>query len=104
MVFGIEEAYRFEAHLAAKDGGELPVATCPECGEETCVFSEGGCAICDFEMPDDATCAVCGEKLTLDDLGEGTVSAVIIVKSPRKTASRGNDPKFRDSVRICQLD
>ena len=70
--FGIEEAYGFEAHLAAKDGGEPPVGTCPECGEETYVISEGGCAICGFEMPDDATCAVCGEKLTLDDLGEVT--------------------------------
>ena len=60
-----------DTYVAATDGGEPPVGTCPECGEETYVFSEGGCALCGFELPEDATCAVCGERLTLDDYDEG---------------------------------
>jgi transcription elongation factor Elf1 len=71
MVAGVEEVNGVDAYIAAKDGGEPPVGTCPECGEETYVFSEGGCALCGFDMPDDATCAVCGEQLTLDDYEEG---------------------------------
>lgn len=72
MAAGVEEAYSAEAYSAAVDGGEPPVGTCPECGEETYIFSAGGCALCGFEMPDDATCAICGEALTLDDYQEGS--------------------------------
>ena len=71
MVAAIEEANGVDAYLAATDGGEPPVGNCPECGEETYVFAEGGCALCGFDMPADATCAVCGEQLTLDDYEEG---------------------------------
>ena len=71
MVAAVAEAYAADAYIAMTDGGEPPVGTCPECGEETYVFSEGGCALCDFELSDDARCALCGERLTLDDYEQG---------------------------------
>lgn len=72
MVAAIDEAYGADAYIAMTDGGEPPVGTCPECGNETYVFSEGGCALCGFDMPDDAACAICGERLTLDDYEMGS--------------------------------
>lgn len=72
MVAGIDDAYGAEAHIAAKDGGEPPVGSCPKCGEETYVFVEGGCALCGFDMPDDAQCVVCDEPLTLEDYEGGS--------------------------------
>lgn len=72
MIAGIEEACGAEAHSAAKDGGEPPVETCPECGEETYIFAAGGCALCGFDMPDDARCAVCEEPLTLENYEDGS--------------------------------
>ncbi len=72
MVAAVEEANSAEAYLAAKDGGEPAVGNCPECGEETYVFSEGGCTLCGFDLPDSATCAVCSQRLTLDDYQDGS--------------------------------
>ncbi len=53
--------------MAVKDGGDPPIETCPECGEETYVLAEARCAACDFEIPADATCAVCGAGLSAYD-------------------------------------
>lgn len=72
MVASIDDAYGAEAYIAATQGGEPPVGSCPECGEETFIFSEGGCALCGFDMPDDALCAVCHEPLTLEDYEDGS--------------------------------
>jgi predicted RNA-binding Zn-ribbon protein involved in translation (DUF1610 family) len=71
IVAGIGSATAGEAYMAVKDGGEPPVGTCPECGEDTYVFGDGCCASCGFEMPDDAECGICGEPLSLEDYAEG---------------------------------
>lgn len=71
LVQGVAASTFAETYLAMTDGGEMPVGTCPECSEEAYVFSEGGCAVCGFGMPDDAECAVCGESLSFNDYGEG---------------------------------
>ena len=71
LVQGIAAANFAEAYEAMTGGGDMPVGTCPECSEEAYVFSEGGCAVCGFGMPDGAACAVCGESLSLDDYEEG---------------------------------
>jgi len=65
-----DAAFGAEAHMAVKDGGEPPIETCPECGEETYVVAESRCAACDFEVPEDATCAVCNEHLSAYDYSE----------------------------------
>ena len=70
IVAGVATANAAEAYSAAKDGGEDPVGTCPDCGEDTYVFADSKCAHCGFEMPDDAEC-MCGERLTLEDYAEG---------------------------------
>jgi hypothetical protein len=56
--------------MAVKDGGEPPISTCPECGEETYVVEELRCAACDFALPDDATCTVCGDALSAEGCHE----------------------------------
>ena len=68
---GVESTTASEAYIAAKDGGEPPVGTCPECGEDTYVFTDGCCANCGFEMPEGARCSICSEHLSLEDYAEG---------------------------------
>jgi hypothetical protein len=65
-----DEVFGDEAHMALKDGGERPIESCPECGEKTYVLAESRCAACDFEVPEDATCAVCGSPLSAYDYAE----------------------------------
>lgn len=71
IIKAVEAANFHDAYLAATEGGETPVGTCPECGNDTYVFGQGGCAFCGFGMPCDASCIICGEALTLDDYEEG---------------------------------
>jgi hypothetical protein len=70
LSIAFEEAFGAEAHMAVKDGGEAPIDTCPECGEETYVLAEARCAACDFEVPEDATCAVCSASLSAWEYAE----------------------------------
>lgn len=70
LSLAFEETFGVEAHIAVKDGGEPPIDTCPECGEETYVFGEARCAACDFGVPEDATCAICHEHLSAEDYAE----------------------------------
>jgi hypothetical protein len=70
MAPALEDAFAGESFIAAKDGGDPPIGECPECWAETYIFEEGQCAACDFEMPDDATCAVCHDTLSLQDYRE----------------------------------
>lgn len=65
-----DETFGGEAHIAVKDGGEPPISTCPECSEETYVLEEGRCAACDFALPEDAACAVCGTGLSAEEYYE----------------------------------
>jgi hypothetical protein len=70
LSLAFDETFGIESHVAVKDGGEPPIETCPECGEETYVVAETRCAACDFELPEDATCAVCGNGLSPEDYVE----------------------------------
>jgi hypothetical protein len=65
-----DETFGGEAHIAVKDGGEPPISTCPECSEETYVLGEGRCAACDFALPEDATCVICGNGLSAEEYYE----------------------------------
>lgn len=60
--------------LAAKDGGNDPLDTCPECGEAAYVCGEETCLACGFELGDPGECFVCGEPLGLEDYGENLCS------------------------------
>jgi hypothetical protein len=64
------EAFAGEAFAAAKDGGDAPIELCPECGLATYVVAESRCAACDFEVPDGAACAVCGNGLSAEEYSE----------------------------------
>ena len=70
LSLAFDSAFGAEAHIAIKDGGEPPIETCPECGEETFVVAEACCAACDFDVPEDATYAVCGVGLSAHDYAE----------------------------------
>jgi len=58
------------SYLAAKDGGNDPLDSCPECGGYTYVQSEEMCLACGFELGDAGECLVCGGSLGLEDYGE----------------------------------
>jgi hypothetical protein len=68
----LREEFAGEIYMAAKDGDTAPFETCPECGDETYVIEEEVCSSCGFSMPDDATCAVCGDRISIADYGECT--------------------------------
>jgi hypothetical protein len=63
----VESHYAGESFAAAKGECEEPLEDCPECSRHTYVTDQAGCALCGFEMPDDAECAVCGEPLSVED-------------------------------------
>jgi len=71
MVAAVEELTSWEAYIAVTDGGEAPVADCPQCMEETYIFEQGGCALCGYSVAEGAQCAVCGERLSPHDFAEG---------------------------------
>ena len=55
--------FDFDNYRAAKDGGEGPLQTCPECGLDTYVLSEEeGCAWCELVLDD--KCGRCSTSLT----------------------------------------
>ncbi|HEV2575458.1 MAG TPA: hypothetical protein VGU72_27235 [Beijerinckiaceae bacterium] len=70
LSLAFEETFGAESHMAVKDGGEPPITTCPECSEETFVVEEARCASCDFVLPEDAACAICGNGLSAEEYYE----------------------------------
>lgn len=67
----VEKHLAWAAHVAAKDGGEQPLETCPECERETYIVNEGRCANCGFEL-EETSCLCCGAQVTVDDYRYGT--------------------------------
>ncbi len=57
-------------HMAVKDGEDPPIDSCPECGHETYVLEERQCAACDFSVPEEASCCVCGQRLSAEEYYE----------------------------------
>ncbi len=62
----ISLALSAEAYSAAKDGGETPYVSCPECGEDAYVVAEERCACCGESV--EHTCARCGCEIPAEEL------------------------------------
>ena len=58
--------FNFDAYVAIKDGGTIPLENCPECGLDMYVVDEDICVSCDFSLAG-CKCAVCGTLLSVDD-------------------------------------
>jgi hypothetical protein len=70
LSLAFEETFGAEGHIAVMDGAEPPIQMCPVCGEDTYVLVESRCASCDFEVPEDARCAVCHQYLSAEEYAE----------------------------------
>lgn len=62
----VAEALSFERYLAADEGGEMPYAMCPNCGQEAYVLDEDRCAYCGEEA--ERECARCGSQIPPEEL------------------------------------
>lgn len=63
--------YYTDLYLAATDGGEPPLADCPQCFEGAIILEEGFCAGCGYDVPA-AQCAVCHKPLSIDEMENST--------------------------------
>lgn len=61
----INEMFCSRMHYAFKDGEEVPIWDCPECGGEY-IYAEGICSICGHEA--NHSCKICGD--TTEELDE----------------------------------
>jgi hypothetical protein len=65
----LEAALLLEAedanYIAMTDGGDPPLATCPECARETFIRDINECVLCEATIPDQ--CAVCGAGISVED-------------------------------------
>lgn len=68
----LSEAFSGEIFADVKDGGDGLFAVCPDCGEETYILGEEVCGFCGFSMPENATCAVCGNCISIEDYAENS--------------------------------
>lgn len=68
----VTEELAAAAHLAVMDGGNDPYTGCPECGQETFVFSEECCLACGYQQ-ENKTCAVCGNSLDIEETYDGEI-------------------------------
>lgn len=62
----IEEHFAADNHIAGMESGDFPNAQCPECGEETFVFEEAACVVCDYK-PEYENCARCHNSIALEE-------------------------------------
>jgi hypothetical protein len=62
----VRMALSASAYSAAKDGGESPYVSCPECGEEAYVMDEERCAQCGESV--EHTCIRCGNEIPAEEL------------------------------------
>ncbi|WP_204103246.1 MULTISPECIES: hypothetical protein [Spirulina sp. CCY15215] len=62
----LDDYFGLEIYLSYKQGGETPIATCPECGRETFVYEEGKCVVC-LESLCYTKCMICEEGLGPDE-------------------------------------
>ncbi len=63
MEHALQVHFDLDNYMAAKDGDEGPLQTCPECGLDTYVLAgdETGCAWCEFALDE---CGICSTPLT----------------------------------------
>ncbi|MGC8213196.1 hypothetical protein [Ralstonia solanacearum] len=62
----VEDCYATDSYIAMTDGGDPPVATCPDCIRETFLLEEGRCIACSGVL-EYTRCAVCSAALGPDD-------------------------------------
>jgi hypothetical protein len=62
----VKAALFADAYTAAKEGGETPYVSCPECGEEAYVMDEERCASCGGSV--EHTCVRCGNDIPAEEL------------------------------------
>ena len=66
----VEEAitkyFSFEKYLSFTDGNTIPVISCPECGNETYVYSEEQCLFCGASF--EHTCGSCHHDIMPEEL------------------------------------
>lgn len=66
----VEEAitkyFSFEKYLSFTDGNTIPVINCPECGNETYVYSEEQCLFCGTSF--EHTCGRCGTEIMPEEI------------------------------------
>ena len=55
-----------EAYIAMTDGGDPPVVSCPECGQDSFLTREWRCLLCDADPERD--CARCGSAIPVEEL------------------------------------
>ncbi len=55
-----------EAYIAMTDGGDPPIARCPECGERAFLTEEWRCVLCGAEP--ESKCARCGNSIPVEEL------------------------------------
>jgi len=71
METALESYFEMESYVAAKDGGEQPLYTCPECTVKAYIIwdEENGCAWCGLELE---KCLRCHCALTPDNVAADT--------------------------------
>ncbi|WP_321903936.1 hypothetical protein [Paraburkholderia tropica] len=62
----VDDCYAGEIYVAATDGGDPPVGTCPECTKETFIVAEGRCIACSGKL-EFTRCLICSASLGPDD-------------------------------------
>ncbi|WP_434627085.1 hypothetical protein [Chromobacterium sp. CV08] len=62
----VDDCYAVDSYIAIKDGGDEPVAMCPNCVRHTFICENGVCIACE-EGLHHSNCEVCGEALGPDD-------------------------------------
>lgn len=62
----IPHYFEFDMYLAYKEGGDMPLIICPECGQETYVYNEGQCLSCGSSF--EHTCGRCGTTIMPEEI------------------------------------
>lgn len=62
----LSESLAGESYIAAKEGGEGPLGTCPWCFEETFLIDKKTCVSCDYEL-EYSECMICDISLSLEE-------------------------------------
>ncbi|MFU1555287.1 hypothetical protein ACM3N8_16285 [Aeromonas sp. A04] len=65
----INDYYAGDAYIAATDGGDTPVISCPSCYNDTYVFHEGVCAACGYSANHE--CSRCGASIPSEEISDG---------------------------------
>ncbi|GAB7526776.1 hypothetical protein PBS_57670 [Paraburkholderia sp. 2C] len=62
----VADCYFADSYIAMTDGGDQPIAICPECTRDTFLLEDGRCIACSGRLQF-TRCAACSEALGPDD-------------------------------------